>query len=297
MADVLTQFSDDMAALVAASEPHVVRVEARRRVPASGVTWTQKGLIVTAHHVVEQDEDISVVGADGSRLSAELVGRDPSTDLAVLRVAESGAPAAEWADLDTVKVGHLVLAVGRPGRTLQATLGIVSALGDAWRSPMGGQIDRYLQTDVVMYPGFSGGPLLGADGRIIGINTSALVRGISLTLPTPTVARVVKDLLEHGHVSRGYLGVSAQAVQLPKEQAQAAGQETGLLLASVEAGGPAAEAGFLLGDTLLKLDDLPLRHLDDLLSALADRAGKKASLRTLRAGEVTDRQLTVGERP
>ncbi len=295
MADVLTQLSKDMAALVTASEPHVVRVEARRRVAASGVAWTEQGLIVTAHHVVEQDEDIGVVMADGSRLAAELVGRDPSTDLAVLRV--DGAPAAKWAETESLKVGHMVLAIGRPGRTLQATLGIISALGDAWRSPMGGQIDRYLQTDVVMYPGFSGGALVGADGRVIGINTSALVRGISLTLPTPTVSRVVTDLLEHGRVRRGYLGVSSQAVQLPKEQVEAAGQETGLLLASVEDGGPAAAAGFLLGDTLLKLDDLPLRHLDDLLSALADRAGQKATLRFLRAGEIADRQVTIGDRP
>jgi S1-C subfamily serine protease len=297
MADVLAQLSKDMAALVAASEPLVVRVEARRRVPASGVAWTQPGLIVTAHHVVEQEEDIGVVGADGTRLNAELVGRDPSTDLAVLRVNDAGGPAADWAEAESVKVGHLVLAVGRPGRTLQATLGIVSALGDAWRSPMGGQIDRYLQTDVVMYPGFSGGALVGADGRIIGINTSALVRGISLTLPTPTVTRVVTDLVEHGRVRRGYLGVSAQAVQLPDEHAKAADQDTGLLLASVEPGGPAAEAGFLLGDTLLKLDGQPLRHLDDLLSALADRAGKKASLHFLRAGEIADREITVGDRP
>lgn len=295
MVDVLTQLSEDMAALVTASEPHVVRVEARRRVPASGVAWTEPGLIVTAHHVVEQDEDIGVVMADGSRLSAELVGRDPSTDLAVLRA--DGAPSAKWAETESLKVGHMVLAIGRPGHTLQATLGIISALGDAWRSPMGGQIDRYLQTDVVMYPGFSGGALVGADGRVIGINTSALVRGISLTLPTPTVSRVVTDLLEHGRVRRGYLGVSAQAVQLPKEQAEAAGQETGLLLASVEPESPAAAAGFLLGDTLLKLDDLPLRHLDDLLSALADRAGQKASLRFLRAGEIADRKVTIGDRP
>ncbi len=161
---------------------------------------------------------------------------------------------------------------------------------------MGGRVERYLQTDVVMYPGFSGGALLGADQRVIGINTSALVRGVSLTLPTSTVARVTADLLEHGRIRRGYLGVSAQPARLPKDKADSLGQETGLLLASVEPESPAVAGGLMLGDTLLTLDDLPLRHLDDLLSALADRAGQGAKLTFLRGGEIQSCQITLGER-
>jgi S1-C subfamily serine protease len=224
------------------------------------------------------------------------VGRDPSTDLAVLRLKDGELKPAEWAEAESVKVGHLVLAVGRPWRNLQATLGVISAMGDTWRTPMGGRVERYLQTDVVMYPGFSGGALLGVDKRVIGINTSALVRGVSLTLPTSTVARVTADLLEHGRIRRGYLGVSAQPARLPKEHAQSLGQETGLLLASVEPDSPAVAGGLMLGDTLLSLDELPLRHLDDLLSALADRAGRKAEITFLRGGEIQSREVTLGER-
>jgi S1-C subfamily serine protease len=297
VSDVLTELSDGMAAVVGAAESSVVRVEARRRIPASGVAWNEKGIVVTAHHTVQQDEGIGVVGSDGQRLDADLVGRDPSTDLAVLRIKAGELQPADWAESDAARVGHLVLAVGRPGRGLQATLGVISAIGDSWRTPMGGRVERYLQTDVVMYPGFSGGALMGVDRRVIGINTSALVRGVSLTLPTATVSRVVADLLEHGRVRRGYLGVSAQPARLPRQQADSVGQDTGLLLASVEPDGPAAKGGLTLGDTLLSLDDLPLRHLDDLLSALADRAGQKASIAFLRGGDSQSLEITIGERP
>jgi S1-C subfamily serine protease len=297
VSDVLTQLSDSMAAVVAAAEPSVVRIEARRRIPASGVAWKDKGIVITAHHTVQLDENIRVAGPGGEPWEADLIGRDPSTDLAVLRLKEGELEPADWADSDSVRVGHLVLAVGRPGSLLQATLGVVSAIGDSWRTPMGSRVERYLQTDVVMYPGFSGGALLGVDRRVIGINTSALVRGISVTLPTATVGRVTADLLEHGRIRRGYLGVSAQPARLPEDQARSLGQETGLLLASVEAESPASAAGLLLGDTLLSMDDLPLRHLDDLLSALADRAGKKVSLTLLRGGQVQTCDVAVGERP
>jgi S1-C subfamily serine protease len=225
------------------------------------------------------------------------VGRDPSTDLAVLRLKDGELKAPDWVDPQSARVGHLVLAVGRPGRSLQATQGVISAIGDSWRTPMGGRVERYLQTDVVMYPGFSGGALLGVDHGVIGINTSGLMRGVSLTLPTTTVARITADLLEHGRIRRGYLGVSAQPARLPQAQADSLGQETGLLLASVEADSPAAAAGLMLGDTLLSLDDLPLRHLDDLLSALADRAGQTASVTFLRGGQVQSSDVAVGERP
>jgi len=297
MSDVLTQLSENMAAVVAAAEASVVRIEARRRIPASGVAWKEKGMIITAHHAVQQEEAIGVVGQAGERWDAELVGRDPSTDLALLKLKGGDLTPADWAEPESVRVGHLVLAVGRPGRSLQATLGVVSAFGDSWRTPMGGRVDRYLQTDVVMYPGFSGGALLGVDQRVIGINTSALVRGISLTLPTSTVARVAADLLQHGRVRQGYLGVSSQPARLPKGQAEFLNQETGLLLASVEPESPAANGGLMLGDTLLSLDDLPLRHMDDLLSALADRAGQTATIKYLRGGQVQSGAVTVGERP
>jgi len=230
-------------------------------------------------------------------VAARLVGRDPATDLAVLRADASGLEAAPLADDEGLRVGHLVLSLGRPGRTVQATLGIVSALGQAWRTMGGGQIDRYLQTDTAMYPGFSGGPLVDAAGRVLGINSSALLRGISLTVPVATVRRLVETLLAHGHVPRGHLGVKVQPVRLPSAVATRIGQETGVLLLSVEAGSPAERAGLLLGDTIVALDEQPVRDIDDLMALLSgDRVGSAVPVRVLRGGEVRDLTVTIGDR-
>jgi S1-C subfamily serine protease len=305
MTEVLQDLSDALAATVKATGSSVVRVEARRRLPASGIIWSSDGVIVTAYHVVERDENISVGLPDGQSVPATLVGRDPTTDLAVLRAqvpTASGAQAPSLtqptlANLDNLHVGHLVLALGRPGRTAQATLGIVSALGESWRTPAGGRIDRYLQTDVVMYPGFSGGPLVDAAGQVLGLNTSALLRGISLTVPTPTLSEVVQTLLTHGRVRRGYLGVGAQPVRLPAGLGQQLGQETALLLVSVEPGSPADQGGLLLGDTIVALDGQPVRHMDDLLALLSsDRVGETMPVRIVRGGQVQELQVVVGER-
>ncbi len=297
MAEVLNEFSRALADAVEAGGRYTVRVEARRRLPASGVIWSPDGVIVTAHHVVEWDNNITVGLPDGRSVAARLVGRDPATDLAVLRADASGLEAAPLADDEGLRVGHLVLSLGRPGRTVQATLGIVSALGQAWRTMGGGQIDRYLQTDTAMYPGFSGGPLVDAAGRVLGINSSALLRGISLTVPVATVRRLVETLLAHGHVPRGHLGVKVQPVRLPSAVATRIGQETGVLLLSVEAGSPAERAGLLLGDTIVALDEQPVRDIDDLMALLSgDRVGSAVPVRVLRGGEVRDLTVTIGDR-
>lgn len=298
MAKVLKNVSDGLAATAEAAGSHVVRVEARRRLPASGIIWSDDGVIVTAHHIVERGENIGVGLPDGQTATATLVGRDPTTDLAVLHTQATGLTPATWASPDDLRVGHLVLALGRPGKTVQATLGIVSALSEGnWRTPAGGELDRYLQTDVVMYPGFSGGPLVDVTGQVIGLNTSALLRGVSLTVPAPTVRRVVETLMAHGRVRRGYLGIGAQPVRLPASLAEHLGQETGLLLVSVEPASPAEQGGLLLGDTIVTLDEQPVRHLDDLLGLLSgDRVGKSVPVRILRGGQLQQMQVVVGER-
>jgi S1-C subfamily serine protease len=296
MTQVLPNLSEALAATVEAAGAGVVRVEARRRLPASGIVWSPDGVIVTAHHVVEWDENISVGLPDGQTVPGTLVGRDPTTDLAVLRAQATGLTPPAWAEPDDLRVGHLVLALGRPGRTVQATLGIVSALGESWRTPAGGRLDRYLQTDVVMYPGFSGGPLVDAAGGVLGLNTSALLRGISLAVPTPTLHRVVETLLAHGRVRRGYLGVGAQSVRLPAALGERLGQETGVLLVSVESGSPAEQGGLLLGDTIVTLDGQPVRHMDDLLALLSsDRVGAAVPVRVVRGGQVQELTVTIGE--
>jgi S1-C subfamily serine protease len=299
MTDVLQRVSEALAATVVAASPGVIRVEARQRLPASGIVWSHDGVIVTAHHVVEQDDNIRVGLHDGQTATATLVGRDPTTDLAVLRATATDLALPAWAepDLSNLRVGHLVLALGRPGQTVQATLGIVSALGQRWRTPGGGLLDRYVQTDVVMYPGFSGGPLVNATGQVVGLNTSALLRGLSLTAPVSTLRRVVEMLLVHGRIRWGYLGVSTQPVRVPAALGQHLGQETGLLLIAVEPNSPAEQAGLLLGDTLVALDGIPIRHPDDLLACMrAERIGATVPVRIIRGGQVQERHVAIGER-
>lgn len=326
MADVLQSLSDALAGVVEKTAPGVVRVEGRRRLPATGIVWSSDGVIVTAHHVVERSEDIGVGLNDDAIVPATLVGRDPSTDLAVLRVNSSLTPPA-WSDADDLKVGHLVLALGRPGAQIQATLGVVSALGEVETMPPmmgmgrggpggpGGHGGRYgkrkrregvslrtsagyfVQTDVVMYPGFSGGPLVDAFGYVRGLNTSALMRGASLTVPASVVRRVVDALLTHGKVKRGYLGVGAQPVRLPPALAEQLEQEIGLMLLSVESGSPAERGGLLQGDILVALDDYPLQSVDELLMLLSsDRVGDQIAVRAVRGGQIVEMTVQVGER-
>ena len=296
MANVLAELSAGLAEAVESAGPSIVRVEGRRRIPASGIIWSADGVIVTANHVVRRDEGIKIGLGDGQTVNASVAGRDPSTDLAVLRAEAGELPAAARVGKG-YQVGHLVLALGRPGRTVQATLGVVSALGDSWRTSMGGQIDRYLQTDVVMYPGFSGGPLVDSSGQVIGLNTSALMRGVSLTVPTPTLERTAEALLTHGRMRRGFLGVSTQSARLPAAVREEAGQETGLLIVNVEPDSPADSGGLVLGDTIVGLDGTAVRHHDDLLALLTgDRVGQKTPVQIVRGGELRSLNVTIGER-
>ena len=295
--ETLKKISDDLAQTVESASPLVVRVSARRRLPASGIVWSSDGTIVTSHHVVERDDNIEIGLPNGETVTATLAGRDATTDVAVLRTSADGLAEPRWKGADNLRVGNIVLALGRPGTSVLATMGIVSALGQSWRTPAGGRVDRYVQSDVVMYPGFSGGPLVDSDGSIIGLNTSALVRGAAVAVPTETLSRVVGALLASGRIRRGYLGVGAQPARLPEGIAKELGQESGLLLVSVEAGGPAENSGLLMGDTLVALNGNPLRHLDDLLSALAEEAiGEDVPTKLIRGGVVKDTTVTVGER-
>jgi S1-C subfamily serine protease len=298
MAEILQQVSEALANTVATVSPGIVRVEARRRLPASGLVWSRDGIIVTTHHVIEQDDDIRVGLHSGQTVAATLIGRDATTDLAVLRAASTELEPPAWAETEPLSIGHLVLALGRPGQRVQATLGLISALGESWRTPAGGLLERYVQTDIVMYPGFSGGPLVSTSGQVLGLNTSALLRNRSLTIPFATLRRVADMLLAHGRIRRGYLGVSTQPVRLPAALTERLGQETSLLLITVEANSPAEQGGLLLGDTLVALDGVPLRHPDDLLACLStERIGTTMLVRMVCGGEIQERSIVIGERP
>jgi S1-C subfamily serine protease len=314
MADALGSLSEALVAAVDAASPSIVRVDARRRLPASGIVWSADGVIVTSHHVVERDENIEITLHGGQTVAATLAGRDPGTDVAVLRAETSGLTAPTWSD--GARVGHLVLALGRPGQDVQATLGVVSAMGEARTEvrrprrgrrgggrPTGdvltsrGDATQFLQTDVVMYPGFSGGPLVGANGQVLGMNSSGLMPGISLTVQTQSIRRVVEALLTHGRVRRGYLGVGVQPARLPEKLAEELDQESGALIVSVEPGSPADKGGLFLGDTVISLDGQSVADLEDLLGTLTgDRVGKQVAVRIVRGGQVQEVGVTIGER-
>lgn len=292
--DALLSLSNDLAAAVERAAPAVVAVHARR-LPSTGIHW-RPGIVVTAEHTVRTAEDITVTMADGRSLPAVLAGRDPGTDLAVLRVADAGSVVATLGDDTALKVGHMVLALGYGPR---ASWGVISALGPRWRSWRGGDIDRLVRLDLVLYPGFSGGPLVDAAGRVVGLNTSGLARETRLALPVTMVTRVADELLQKGHVSRGYLGLGMQPVRLPEPlRAQLGLGDGALIVVMVEPSGPAARAGVLLGDVLVALDGEPVGDLDDVQARLgSDRVGAEISAAVLRGGVRTELRITVGEQP
>lgn len=295
--DVLRGISDAVAGIVAAVGPSVVRVEGGRRLPATGIAWAADGTVVTAEHVVERDEDLRIGLADGQTVAAELVGRDPTTDLAVLRAQASALTVPRWADLEGAGVGQLVLALGRPGRTVRARMGIISALGETWRAPTGGEIGRYVESDIRLGPGFSGGPLVDAAGSVIGLNTAGLLRHAALAVPAVTMRRVVDALRTHGRIRRGYLGIGGHPVRLPAPMRERTGQTSGLIIIAVEPGSPAERAGMVLGDVVLTLAGEPVRFPDDVAGRLgADAIGKAWPLRIARGGEIRELSITVGER-
>ena len=288
--------SNDLAAAVERAARAVVTVHARPRLPSTGVLW-RPGIVVTAEHTVRVDEEIRVTWSDGRAAPATLVGRDPGTDLAVLRIGESDPTTAEIGDSAELKVGHLVLAVGYGPR---ASWGVVSAVGGAWRTGRGGEVDRLLRVDLVLYPGFSGGPLVDASGKVAGLVTSGLSRQLELAVPTATVTRVVDELLATGRVSRGYLGVGLQPVALPEALGRLApgADARGLIVVGVVADGPAARAGLMLGDVLVALEGTPLHDLGDVQAAIAGRrAGTAVTVSLFRAGTPLDVAVTLAERP
>ncbi len=286
MSNQFKAFSEGMAAVVESVGQRVVQVNGRRRFPASGFVWSADGLIVTANHVV-RTENIRVGLPGGEQVDAALIGRDPAIDLAALRVQRDGLAAASWLPEEELRVGAMVFAIGRPGTSVQASMGILSALEEDWRIHGGARISHYVRADLVMYPGFSGGPIVGADGRVVGMATSALSRDGGIALTQATVAPTVDSLLKYGSVRRGYLGVGVQTVQLPSALCKELGQETGVLFNSVAPDSPAEKGGLVVGDILVNLDGELIPSPDELAIALrSDLAGKETPLQIIRGGEL-----------
>jgi serine protease DegQ len=294
--DTLGALSAGMADAVEAIGPAVVRVNGRRRRSGTGVVYGQDK-VLTASHVLEREEDLTVDLHDGRNLSARFAGRDHSTDLAVLRVGGLDVGAARPAEGE-VRVGQIALAVGSPsrGEGPRATFGIVSAVGGPVRTWRGPRLERYIQTDAAPYPGLSGGPLIDVGGRVLGIMVSGS-RGTAFAIPADLAWRVAGTLEERGSVKHGYLGILSQPVRLPDGQRLGLTQKGGLLVVGVEDGSPAGRGGLIVGDILATLDGQPVEDTDDLLVLLSsERVGRVVPVKLVRGGELEVLEITVGER-
>jgi len=293
----LTEFSEGLSAAVEKAGMSTILVDARKRYPASGIAYAED-LVLTADHVVTREDDIKLVLPDGKSLTATIAGRDPGSDLTLLRLAEKALTPAITSDV--VKVGQLVLALGRPNSAgMQASWGIVTSISGPTRTFRGGLLDEYILTETTPYPGFSGGPLINTEGEVLGLNTSGLTRGSSLTIPVKVAWRVGEALATHGSVKRGYLGLRTQPVEIPEtgRQALKRDQDHGLLVLWLEEGGPAEKAGLFVGDILVAISDQPVSESDDLFAALgSDIVGRSIAVEVLRGGRPETVNVTVGER-
>ncbi|HEY9782327.1 MAG TPA: trypsin-like peptidase domain-containing protein [Leptolyngbyaceae cyanobacterium] len=295
----LLALSQNLADAVEKAGRAVVAVNARHRIPSSGVHW-RSGVIVTADHTVRRDEEITVTLPDTRKVAAKLVGRDSSTDLAVLKLEDVDIPTAEIGDTELLKVGHMVLAVARPGESgLSASWGVVSAKGGAGRNWCGGQIDSFLRLDLSLYPGFSGGALVDASGTVVGINTSG-PRNMVLAIPVDVVNRVIETLLEKGRIARGYLGLGMQPVVFPDtlKSTLNLSSDGGVIVVNVEPNGPADRAGVLIGDVLLEFDNTPVSDTADVQAVLSpESVGKTFRVQMIRGGARVEVAIAVSERP
>lgn len=265
------------------------------RVGVSGTIW-KDDLVVTTEHTIHGQKELNLVLPGGESTTATVIGRDPSTDIAVLRLAQPTSAKAEFADLKKIRVGHLVLAIGRRvSDGMVATQGMISAVGGQWRTWRGGRVDLFLRLELLPFTGFSGGPLVDAEGRVIGINTSGPRRSVT-TLPSSTVNRVIEQVLTSGHVKRGFIGVALQPVPLHQRTKDVRQSNRGLLTVMVEPNSPAEKAGLLVGDILVGLQGEALNSAHDLQSALdVEQIGKTFTVSVLRGGKTEDISVQIAE--
>jgi S1-C subfamily serine protease len=291
--DFLASLSNQLADAVAMSAPSVVQVQGRRR-PASGLVYGDNAVITTVRALGRED-GLHIRQHDGATLDAELAGWDPTTSLAVLRVAGLGAPPIRRAAADA-RVGHLALAVARSwSNALTASAGIVSVIGGPLPTGRRRAIDQVIRTSAPMHDGFAGGAFLDTAGGLLGITTATAIRGLGVVIPAAITWKTAATILEHGRLKRGYLGLAGQPVRLPEGKA---GDREALLVVGITSGGPAAAAGVLIGDLILEFDGHPVASPEDLLDLLVgDRVGRKVIIRVLRGGAETELPVTVGERP
>lgn len=295
MSNSLQSLSQDLANATESAGRSVVRVDDGTRFTATGVVW-ENGVVVTTSHGTERDEDLAIVTGDGTRIPATLVGRDPDTDIAVLRF-EADLQPIERANAKEVRPGQIALAVARPGDSgLQVTFGIVGSLVS---TVAGGGEGFLAQTDAVFYPGFSGGALVDAQGRFVGLTNLRYGRGRNYAVGVAVVVETVATLLAHGHVPRGYLGVRTQpaAVSESIRQRLSLSQEVALLVVHLETNSPAERDGILIGDAILAVAGQPTTEGDEIRRALRGYApNREVPVQLLRGGALVEVKVTLGAR-
>ncbi|MFA6265332.1 MAG: trypsin-like peptidase domain-containing protein [Pseudolabrys sp.] len=312
--ELLDAYSRAVTSVADSVGPAVLRVETRGAGSrqgstssggtGSGVTIAPDGLVLTNCHVVEGAKEIRLLDTEGRIMEARMLGVDPDTDLALLRAgAARDLPHAALGDSKTLRRGQLVVAIGNPlGFESTVTAGVISALGRSLRARNGRLIEDVIQTDAALNPGNSGGPLVSSRGEVIGINTAVIrgAQGICFAVAANTAQFVLSELIKHGRVRRGYIGVSGQTVEVPRRHARFAEIEngSGAMISGLEADGPAARAGLMSLDTIVRADGAPVTGVDDLIRLLnSERIGRPISIEVLRRGQLRRFDVTPLERP
>jgi S1-C subfamily serine protease len=302
MSNLLLELSNQISDLAQGVSQRVVAVQARRGYASSGVYWRQN-LILSAAHTIRREQDIVVTLPDGRASKVELAGAEPGSDIAVLRLTDQNHGLPELPALSArkdLRVGQLAFVVGRsPDSGPNLSAGVIGAFSGPWRTWGGGRLDNYIRIDAHFYPMSSGGAVVDAKGEIVGVATSALSRIAGLAVPVASLESTVKRVLEKGHLGVGYLGIGLQPVSIPESlrTRAAATNQVGIVVLSVEPGGPAEQGGLLIGDIILSLDDAVIEDVSDIQAALTpEKIGKPVRVRIIRGGNAVDVQIIIGER-
>lgn len=286
--------------LVERTRPILARIMGPHHRGATAIAWTEPGTWLTTARAVAHADEVAIALGDGGSSRAEVVGRDGGLDLAIVRVAEAGADAGaaqRWREPQTLRVGEPVLTLARPGETVRAAFAVLGVVGKGVRLQGGGNLERYVELDRDLPRGFSGGIVLDLDGAAVGVAHRGVVRGSSLALPASDVHRVAEQLLRHGRVPRGYIGVGVYPVRLTADLAERLGQRIATVVVGLDDDGPARNAGVRLGDLIVAIDGESVSSPHELRALLSERSDRDVTLTILRAGEGVDIQVHAGTRP
>ncbi len=297
MTSSLVDFSNDIAQTVERVGSFVIGVVEGGREGVSGILW-RPDLGVTAEHTIRGQGEVTVILPSGEKTKATIAGRDPGTDVAIVKLSGTSV-SAPIADESQTRVGEVVLSVGRRSKEgLATTHGIVSAIGGPWRTWQGARVDRWLRLDLIPFPGFSGGPVVNARGEVLGMAVSGPRRSV-VTISASTVNSVVEQLHRRGRITRGYLGVGVQPVLLPEALSRSVGtsHHRGLLIMTVAPGSSAESSGLLLGDVIITVAGSAVRTPSELQPVLdAENVGKSVTFEVIRGGKLVTLAVTIGEK-